>query len=178
MSLGKQKSVRSSVDLRNAQSQRYSISVPSGSGGVEDRTGELDPLGQPLLAPITDVAVVNRKDKIPPGFAKIDRTYTNKVADLNSRAGGKNVFLCVARDTRGWPITDITVIFKNKGEVAPPGFVEVAKTPAGATADLNAGHGGERIFLCFKRGHGPPVVDLEVIYPTKKDMIPIGYVEL
>lgn len=60
------------------------------------------------------------------------------------------------------PITDITVIFKSKGEFPPEGFTCVEKTPTGFSADLNSGSlRGDACFLCYRRGRDkPPIVDI------------------
>ncbi|XP_028399036.1 C-myc promoter-binding protein-like [Dendronephthya gigantea] len=75
--------------------------------------------------------------------------------------------------TRFDPITDVTVIFKSKGEVPPEGFTCVEKTPTGYTADLNSGSlRSDSCFLCYRRGRDkPPIVDIGVLYEGKERLI-------
>ena len=57
------------------------------------------------------------------------------------------------------PITDITVIFKGKGETPPDGFICIETTPGGYPADLNAGSlRSESCFLCYRRGRDKPSI--------------------
>ena len=87
-----------------------------------------------------------------------------RVADYFVVAGlGENAKKILdAEETRVDPVTDITVIFKNKGEVPPEGFTCVEKTPSGFSADLNSGSlRSEACFLCYRRGRDkPPIVDI------------------
>ena len=88
----------------------------------------------------------------------------HRVADyfVVAGLGEKAKKILDAEGTRVDPITDITVIFKNKGEVPPEGFTCVEKTPSGFSADLNSGSlRSEACFLCYRRGRDkPPIVDI------------------
>ncbi len=93
-----------------------------------------------------------------------DNEKPHRVADYFVVAGlGQNAKRVLdAEGTRVDPITDITVIFKNKGEIPPDGFTCVETTPSGFSADLNSGSlRSESCFLCYRRGRDkPPIVDI------------------
>ena len=93
-----------------------------------------------------------------------DNEKPHKVADYFVVAGlGKDAKrILEGEGTRLDPITDITVIFKSKGEEAPEGFTCVETTPSGFSADLNAGSlRSESCFLCYRRGRDkPPIMDI------------------
>ena len=93
-----------------------------------------------------------------------DNEKPHKVAEYFVVAGfGKNAIRILdAEGTRVDPVTDITVIFKSKGEEAPEGFTCVETTPNGFSADLNAGSlRSESCFLCYRRGRDkPPIMDI------------------
>lgn len=93
-----------------------------------------------------------------------DKEKPNRVADYFVVAGlGEKPKLVSDSDgTRVDPITDITVIFKSKGETPPDGFICVETTPNGHSADLNSGSlRGDSCFLCYRRGRDkPPIVDI------------------
>ena len=94
-----------------------------------------------------------------------DNEKPHRVADYFVVAGlGKDAKRILdAEGTRVDPITDITVIFKGKGEEPPDGFTCVETTPSGYTADLNSGslRRSESCFLCYRRGRDkPPIMDI------------------
>ncbi|XP_025833553.1 C-myc promoter-binding protein isoform X2 [Agrilus planipennis] len=68
------------------------------------------------------------------------------------------------------PITDISVVFPTLGEVAPPDYEVISRTPTGLSADLN--HGSLRsveCYVCFRRGRDkPPLVDIGIMYEGKE----------
>lgn len=98
-------------------------------------------------------------------------------ADLNKGSGGKYVYLCYTREN-GDPITNLVVLFGDKGEVLPSGYSMIDKTPSGEVANLNSGSGGLQAFLCFKRGRGPPITNIAVQFPSKGEVVPPGYIKL
>ncbi len=98
--------------------------------------------------PITDVVVVHKGEPVPSGYAKVRALHCRTEgsccwlvrmkrlaraaqieftiegafdADLNKSAGGKHVFLCVARGD-GAPVTSLAVVFTaERDESLPPG---------------------------------------------------------
>lgn len=93
-----------------------------------------------------------------------DKEKPSRISDYFVVAGlGRNPKrVSDSDDSRLDPITDVTVIFKNKGEAPPAGFICVEATPTGYSADLNAGSlRSESCFLCYRRGRDkPPLVDI------------------
>ena len=129
-----------------------------------------------LSAPICDVCIVQAKTPAPPGFYRIHRTPSNKKADLNTSSGGNPLYLCIKKDLSGtlYPITNFIVVFPDRNEYTPPGFAVVNR---GRTAcNLNSGTNAERIFLCYrKESAGNPVIDLQIILPTKGESPPASF---
>ncbi|XP_046861364.1 C-myc promoter-binding protein-like isoform X2 [Xenia sp. Carnegie-2017] len=104
-----------------------------------------------------------------------DNEIPQRVVDYFVVAGlGKNAKRILEKEgTVVDPITDVTVIFKSKGETAPDGFTCIETTPGGLPADLNSGAiRGESCFLCYRRGRDkPPIVDIGVLYEGKERLI-------
>ena len=82
---------------------------------------------------------------MPPGFFRITHSRSGSSADINKNARGKYIYLCYKRGV-GPPVTGITVIFRDLGEIAPPGFEMIEHTTGGRRANLNAGAAGQ-VFL-------------------------------
>ena len=92
-----------------------------------------------------------------------DKQKPHRVADYFVVVGlGSNAKHVDSDAARVDPITDITVIFKSRGESPPDGFTCIETTPSGHSADLNAGSlRSESCFLCYRRGRDkPPIVDI------------------
>jgi len=53
----------------------------------------------------------------------------------------------------------------------------MCRTGSGAAADLNASTGNE-VFLCMRRGFGPPITDLGLIFPKKGETVPNYYTKI
>ena len=72
------------------------------------------------------------------------------------------------------PITDIGVFFPSLGEIIPPEYELLEKTPSGLYADLN--YGSVRTTACFiyyKRGRDkPPLVDIGIMYEGAERIMP------
>eukprot|EP00939_MAST-03C_sp_MAST-3C-sp1_P005164 g5164.t1 len=67
------------------------------------------------------------------------------------------------------PITRIVAVLADKGEFVPPGHICVRKFPGGEVADVNEGAGsGGRVLLCYRRGYGLPVCDVDVLQGRAK----------
>ena len=63
---------------------------------------------------------------VHPANAQIDTTIGGSFsADLNKGAGGRVLFLCVARGG-GPPVTNVVVLFPDKGENFPQGSAPTA----------------------------------------------------
>ena len=89
-------------------------------------------------------------------------TEAQRVADYFVVVGSDNLQNPVADTDTLEPITDLTVIFKSKGESPPRGYKCIDLTPTGLVADLNAGSiRSDSCFLCYKRGSDkPPLTDV------------------
>jgi hypothetical protein len=65
-------------------------------------------------------------------------------------------------DEQKAPVIDLAVINKSLGEVPPPGYECIERTPTGLPANLN--HGSMRapeMYLCFRRGlNQRPITDI------------------
>ena len=90
----------------------------------------------------------------PNGYLLLERTAGGSIpADLNYKAEGKSMYLCYKRlddeVEEEKPITSVCIIFPNRGEEPPPGFLVLEKTASGEDSNLNAGTKGEECFLCF-----------------------------
>lgn len=57
-------------------------------------------------------------------------------------------------DAQG-PISEVAVIYGGSGVQPPAGWVKIGR-------DLNAGAGGDYIYVCYKRGVGAPITGLYV----------------
>ena len=51
----------------------------------------------------------------------------------------------------------------------PEGFQKVIHTLHGHDANINSGNSTAKCYLCFKRGDGPPIYDLQVLNRRKKE---------
>jgi hypothetical protein len=77
-----------------------------------------------LLAPITELCVIQRGEAVPKGFLRISRTPSNKKANLNTSSGGNHLYFCIKKDAskEAVPITALVLIFPDKSEFVPPGY--------------------------------------------------------
>ena len=67
----------------------------------------------------------------------------------------------VVEDNSSKPITHIDILAK--GETCPPGYIKISETKSGTHADLNKSAGGDYLYLCYKRGDGPPITAVTVV---------------
>jgi hypothetical protein len=83
---------------------------------------------------------------------------TGRDADVNAGAGfrGKRTYLSFKRDSihggtlfRGMALTDLCIIYANKGDSCPRGFTRLNK-------NLNTGMVGSDVFLCYKKSMVKP----------------------
>jgi hypothetical protein len=90
------------------------------------------------------------------------RSEANIVLDRNGDRNNLNL-----------PITELAVLFR--GDPTPPGFVRISRTNSGSKADLNKSAGGKYVYLCYKRGHGPPLTATTVVFRDKGEFVPHGF---
>lgn len=116
---------------------------------------------------IEDVTVISGKKGVsaPVGYEKLD-------VDLNMKAGGSYVYLCVKRGgDEAKAITDLTVV-EGKGASAPAGFEKI-------NVDLNEKAGGKYLYLCKKRGGGKALRDIQIVWgDNSKVSAPPGYTRI
>ena len=94
------------------------------------------------------------KDPVPEGYERLERTASNRRAQLHafSRAD-QPLHLCVRRSGgSAAPVTSVVLVDDKHGEPVPPGFVRIDRTPAGRCACLRAEKSGSALILCIKRG--------------------------
>lgn len=111
---------------------------------------------------ITDIAVVRGKNAAAPaGYEKID-------VDLNMKAGGSYLYLCVKRgQDKAQALTALAVV-EGKNATAPVGFEKI-------DIDLNENAGGKYLYLCKKRGGGTPIEDIKVLFGDNDRISCPGY---
>lgn len=97
----------------------------------------------------------------PSGFTKID-------CDLNKGAGGKYIYLCVKKQANAAPadcVTALAIISGNSSGIsAPAGFQKLPE-------DLNKGAGGKYIYLCYKKGGGAPIANIDFVTGSSESAI-------
>lgn len=130
-----------------------------------------------LEAPICDICIVQGNGDPPPkDFYRLYKTQTNKKANLNANSGGNVIYLCIKKDLTGnaVPITNLMVVFPDRGEHIPPGYFVVQR---GKNAcNLNTGTSADRIYLAYKKDMtGNPLIDIQVIFPAKYEQPPKGF---
>jgi len=133
------------------------------------------------LKPITEIGVMTMKKghKVPEGKILIDETVEGRSACLNS-SGAKDMFLYYKRGENKAPITAITIINIEDDEEPPLGFQKVYKTLHGEDADLSRGQGlhSNKCFLCYKRGDGAPLLEIDIISKRKSERTREGFHEI
>ena len=107
----------------------------------------------------------DKKEFVPPGFSVV-RVYrpnsnnkkngtdaiasASSPADINlSSSGGERVFLCYRRSREGNPITGVACLNPSKGDVVPPGFTVLERTPRNHAANLMAAP--DQLFLAYRQ---------------------------
>lgn len=117
--------------------------------------------GEQLLV---DITFIFDEEAAPDDYDVITRTVTGSFeADLNSGSGGKTVLMCVKKESRkklraqhAKPITNLTLIQVTRNESKPLGYDCIDRSATGRNeADLNAGSGGQKIYLCVERCQWP-----------------------
>ncbi|ETW03596.1 hypothetical protein H310_05005 [Aphanomyces invadans] len=136
----------------------------------------------PMQPPITDLVVVFSGDVTPEDFEKIEKSPGGIKADLNRGRRGQFVYLCQKRETpsafgyKRPPISDIILIYPERGECPPPNYEFVQRR--GVAANLNAGVSGEKLYMCFKRSASSSITDIAVVFPKKGEKVPYGYMKI
>ncbi|KAF0692542.1 Aste57867_16354 [Aphanomyces stellatus] len=132
--------------------------------------------------PITDLVVVFSGDIVPEDFEKIEKSPSGIKADLNRGRRGQFVYLCQKRESQSTfghkrpPISDIILIYPERGESPPPNYEIVLRR--GVPANLNTGASGEKLYLCYKRSSSSSIVDIAVVFPKKGEKVPYGYMKI
>ncbi|KAL7687226.1 putative Sec7 domain, pleckstrin domain, PH-like domain superfamily, MABP domain-containing protein [Plasmopara halstedii] len=128
--------------------------------------------------PLMDLIVMFRGDSLPEGFTKLGQSTSGQRADLNKGSRGPPIYLCQSKDLSSGkaPISDITVIFPERGEFIPNDYEVIRRR--GVPANVNMGTQGEKIYLCFKRSAESAITDLVVMFPRKNDTLPYGYMKV
>ncbi|CAK4708806.1 unnamed protein product [Aphanomyces euteiches] len=148
---------------------------------TKDDTDTSDATGA-VQSPITDLAVVFSGDIVPEDFEKVEKSPSGIKADLNRGRRGQFVFLCHKRESMSAfghkrpPISDIILIYPERGESPPPNYEFVQRR--GVPANLNAGTSGEKLYMCYKRSASSSIMDIAVIFPKKGEKVPYGYMKI
>ena len=152
-------------------------------GGYTQQDYEMVTSTAILDAPIADICIVSKSEHVPEGYYRINRTPSNKKANLNTGAGGDALFFCIKKLIDGGDatpvITALVLVYPDRGENIPPGY-SVARR-AGKPCNLNANNSCERVFLGFKRDPvNCPITDIAVFLRSVKDndQIPPNFMHL
>ena len=116
---------------------------------------------------VTAFAVIypDKKEFVPPGFSVVriyrptsnnKKNVTDEIksgsspANINlSSSGGERVFLCYRRSREGNPVTGVACLNPAKGDVVPPGFTVLERTPRNHVANLTAAP--DQLFLAYRQ---------------------------
>ena len=116
---------------------------------------------------IEDITVISGKKGVsaPEGYEKLD-------VDLNMKAGGSYVYLCVKRGGNETNAITALAVVEGKGASAPAGFEKI-------NVDLNEKAGGKYLYLCKKRGGGKALQDIQIVWGNNsKVSAPPGYTRI
>jgi len=131
------------------------------------------------IGPIVDIGVTFNKKRIPVGWELLEKSVSGKLLANVNKGNGKEVYLCFKRAEKGSkqrPITGLGVIFRNLSEEPSLGFRCIDKTVGGENANVNVNPAqGHVVYLCTHRGNGAPIQDISVVFPEKKETLPVGY---
>lgn len=105
----------------------------------------------------------------------LEKSCGGRDADINRKVGGRCIYICYTRERQNRPITALSVVYDDAREDPPFGFKKITNTVNGFTADLNFGNGGHRAFLCVRREIGPPIRNLALVFPSKREEAPKNY---
>lgn len=178
----KNQALRFGLDVTAAETSKSSWGLknllPGQTTSVVDSREYEDIIHPDILsAPIVDICIVQSGEPIPDGFYRIYKTPGNRKATLNSGNGGNSIYLCIRKDLTGQfaPITNIIVIFPDRGEYVPPGY-HLVQRGKNAACNVNAGTSADHIFIGFKRDFlGNPITDIQPIMIDKGEEVPKNY---
>ena len=120
--------------------------------------------------PIHSLCLVYNKDEPPPQHAKLEQCYYGESANLN--AGNPNflspsTFLCISRsphapplvpdDDPTRPITDVIVVYPDRNERPPPGYINAPVVGGGGGKSSPY---GKALLIAYSRGGKKPLLDL------------------
>jgi hypothetical protein len=121
----------------------------------------------PKMMPITDLYLAYEGTEIPAG-------YIAAPVDLNSGAGGFDIFLCYTTDpSKGKPITGVKVILG--GQPVPAGYqvfsCSSGKDLPGGLCDVNSGTGGKQLFMFYSTdpSEGAPIYMADIVIGGEDD---------
>lgn len=158
------------------------------SGGTRQRSGSADTAPKKPSRRSSMAAWFTRASATPSAAAKrraaagADLTALSPVRRAVPPGSPVSPVGAVAWDGRvsgGGAFTDICVAMASEG--TPEGFDIVASTVGGRRANLNAGTKAEGAYFCTRRWASPEghptarVVALSVIYPERKERVPMGF---
>jgi hypothetical protein len=105
----------------------------------------------PNAAFVTSLIVIfpDKNEIYPPGFLVVRRG--NQVCNVNTGTSAERIFLCYKKERSGSAITDLLVMFPGKQEFPPKNYNLLETSPSGIPANLNAGTGGGRVYLCYRQ---------------------------
>lgn len=163
-----------------------------------------------LTGPITDMIVTHGNEIPPRGFYRISLSADGHKADLSQKRGTTSIYLNVKKESN-WDraaqrpcVTAIALVFPDRKEFVPPGFIVVKSIKAKKktkkmskvenesiassssqykdstiAANLNYGTKGERVFLCYKKSReGNPITGIMPLLPNESESVPDGYTVL
>jgi len=128
---------------------------------------------------------------VPEGWHAATVTISGQfAADLNAGASkwtsASKIWLCYKRQTKPdeKPITDLAIWYRKKtnGDLKaemhpPPGFTVVLKSQHGTREGNINDSVSEKteVLLCFKKGRGPPITAIGVLFTDMKETCPHGW---
>ncbi|KDO35012.1 hypothetical protein SPRG_01075 [Saprolegnia parasitica CBS 223.65] len=134
-------------------------------------------------APVSDLIVVFSGDITPEDFEKIEKSPSGIKADFNRGRRGQFVYLCLKRDagslavgSKRPPISEVLLLYPEKGETLPPNYEYVLRR--GVPANLNTGVSSEKLYMCYKRSATSYLTDIALIVPKKGEKVPYGYMKI
>eukprot|EP00118_Oscarella_pearsei_P021141 m.235821 g.235821 ORF g.235821 m.235821 type:complete len:1382 (+) comp40129_c1_seq15:72-4217(+) len=126
-------------------------------------------------SPVTDIDVAYEGSRVTSGHGLLIRSVNGRDANVNEGVGmnAKKTYLTFRKEPlqvgahfRGMAITDLRVIYTNKGDMPPRGFTKLDK-------DLNSGLTmGSHAFLCFKKTMiKPPSINYRAAILSRYPMV-------
>eukprot|EP00039_Didymoeca_costata_P012544 m.181000 g.181000 ORF g.181000 m.181000 type:complete len:354 (-) comp15509_c0_seq15:1411-2472(-) len=136
---------------------------------------------------IIDVRVQRGNEVEGPNYITLSKSVGGSKADVNNGYFGKETYFAYTKaDMNTLPpdtlvVEDVTIVEDRVG-ACPPGFEVIRRTNTDHNADLNAGFGGDKLFLAVKRmpltAAKKRIIDLAVMIPAKREHVPAGFVQI